>query len=116
MGELLSYSIVSGILMVAMYLAYKIFIARDKQPAFNRLILLSIYFLSFSSFPIFYLFNNLFTPKAGPIINEEKPFIQIQNISEQHIWGTFLIWIFILGIAIVTIKTLLTWVRIIYVI
>lgn len=42
MGELLSYSIVSGLSMLAMYLAYRLFLARENQHGFNRGVLLGI--------------------------------------------------------------------------
>ena len=59
MGKFLAYLIISGLIMIAMYLAYKLFIARDNQHGFNRGILLVIYLVSFSSYPLYNFFNNL---------------------------------------------------------
>lgn len=53
MGELLSYSIVSGLSMLAMYLAYRLFLARENQHGFNRGVLLGIYLVSFLRRPYF---------------------------------------------------------------
>ena len=46
MGELLSYSILSGLLLLALYLPYQVLLARDNQHAYNRTILLAIYALA----------------------------------------------------------------------
>lgn len=59
MGQFLSYSIVSGLLMLAMYLAYRLFLARDNQHAFNRGVLLCIYLISFSASPFIHLLKKL---------------------------------------------------------
>lgn len=42
MGAFLSYSIVGGFVMLLLYLAYRLFLAKDNQHAFNRAVLLAI--------------------------------------------------------------------------
>ena len=121
MGKLLSYSIVSGLIMFAMYLVYKLFIARENQHNFNRGVLLLIYLVSFCACPIYnYVYNYVHNPTVGaatmPIVNV----VEIDNftweVTEQLIWGTILIWIFIIGALIVAVKTIVTWIRIVVVI
>ena len=51
MGAFLSYSIMSGIAMLALYLAYRSLLAMDKQHGFNRAVLLLIYVVSFAASP-----------------------------------------------------------------
>ncbi|MCH5224977.1 MAG: hypothetical protein J1D77_03215, partial [Muribaculaceae bacterium] len=117
MGKFLAYLIISGIIMIAVYLAYKLFIARDNQHCFNRGLLLAIYLVSFSSYPLFNFFNNL------PIKNKIKNSYDnadIINLTltplDQPLWGTILIWIFLLGAFTVAIKTIITWLRIVRVV
>ena len=43
MGHIFVYSIESSLLLAAMYLAYKWALASERQHAFNRLVLWSIY-------------------------------------------------------------------------
>ena len=52
MGALLSYSIISGLMMLAMYLVYSLLMARDNQHGFNRGALLLIYAVSFAVSPV----------------------------------------------------------------
>lgn len=114
MGEFLAYLIVSGLILFTLYLGYKLFIAKDKQHGFNRGILLVIYLVSFSSYPLYNFFNNI-----GIKNTIEKTYgdtgiinLTLEPIS-QPLWGTILIWIFLIGAFTVTVKTIITWIRII---
>ncbi|MCH5346380.1 MAG: M56 family metallopeptidase [Muribaculaceae bacterium] len=117
MGKLLAYSIVSGLIMLAMYLAYKLFISRENQHNFNRGILLLIYFVSFSAYPIYNYIDGLTEEHAGASIisNVEVGDLSLK-MSGQPAWSTFLIWTFLIGVAIVTLKTIIVWFKIIKVI
>lgn len=113
MGEFLSYSIVSGLLMLALYLAYRLLLARDNQHGFNRAVLMLIYIVSFS-FPAFYsLISNWNTGTAMRSMSFET--LEIVGTTEiqatKPIWGTILIWIYIAGMVIVSVKTIVTWIR-----
>ena len=105
---------VSGLIMTAMYLAYKLFIARDNQHGFNRGVLLVIYLVSFSSYPLYNFFNNLAIKTHLEQTNDN---VSIINLTIEPLvpplWGTILIWIFLIGAFIVTIKTIITWIRIV---
>ena len=118
MGELLSYFIVSGLVLLTMYLAYKLFIAKENQPKFNRLILLSMYLVSFCAWPTYDMINSRVTdsPLVASITITEFKTQAIEPISQQPIWGTILIWIFLIGALIVTIKTVVTWIGIAHVV
>lgn len=113
MGEFLSYSILSGLLMLAMYMAYRLFLARDNQHGFNRAVLLSIYLVSFMASPFIFSLDTLnvstnpqaFTLEGIEVVETEGA------VLSKPIWGTVLIWLFLAGMAAVTIKTIITWIR-----
>lgn len=117
MGKLLAYLIISGITMLAMYLVYKLFIARDNQHGFNRALLLAIYLVSFSAYPLYNLLDKI---ASEPEIKNTNGIVEVGNITlepaAQPIWGTILIWIFLIGALIVTVRTIITWIRIVRVV
>lgn len=47
MGELLSYMLKSSLILIALYLTYKCFMANQKEHVFNRITLLAIYLMAF---------------------------------------------------------------------
>ena len=114
MGKLLAYLIVSGLVLLAMYLVYKLFIARENQHGFNRGILLVIYLISFSAYPLYNFFNNLV---VKPAIENPDDLTGIESLTlhaaDQPIWGTVLIWIFLVGASFVALKTIITWISIV---
>lgn len=118
MGEFLSYSIVSGFPLLVLYLAYRLFLARDNQHGFNRGVLLAIYAISFAAYPILRTFENHKIGHAVQTITIEGAEVtNIATVADANpTWGTILIWMFIAGMAVVTIKTIVTWVRLIGVI
>lgn len=52
MGQFTVYTCISGLVLLASYIIYKWLLARENQPAFNRVVLLSVYVLSFLALPI----------------------------------------------------------------
>lgn len=46
MGAIFVFIFKSGLVMMALYLAYRLFLAKAKQPTFNRVVLLLIYIVS----------------------------------------------------------------------
>jgi len=118
MGQFLSYTIISGLLMLAMYLAYRVFLAKENQHGYNRGILLLIYAVSFSTVPILSALQNLIpkTSYQNVAIEGIEVVNTVVTTSSNPIWGTVLIWIFIIGMAITTAKTAITWFRLIGVI
>ena len=104
--------------MLAMFLAYRVCMANDKQYDFNRFVLMLIYFASFVVIPLALHFANhasSATPTAIMLDNVEVIVSDIQTPSKP-IWGTVLIWVFIAGMAVVAVKTAITWIRLVKVI
>lgn len=117
MGEILSYSIIAGLIMLLLYLSYRLFLARDNQHGFNRAVLLMIYFVSFSAplliyFFEIYFFESFHRNSASELLSLE---IEVTTVSDRTdskpIWGTILIWIYLVGTAVVAVKTAVTWIR-----
>ena len=52
MGTLLSYSLYSGIFMLAGYSVYRLLLSNEKQPLLNRMALLAIYMVSLFALPL----------------------------------------------------------------
>lgn len=52
MGTLLSYSLYSGIFMLAGYSVYRLLLSNEKQPSLNRMALLAIYMVSLFALPL----------------------------------------------------------------
>lgn len=130
MGIFLSYSIISGLILLVLYLTYRLFLARDNQHSFNRGVLLGIYFVSFLTLPAISLGQTLVdnltrtpTPATESVATQVMPVMQVvETISipvaevEKPIWGTILIWLFIAGMAVVALRTVMTWYQLITVI
>lgn len=104
--------------MLALYLAYRLFLARDNQHGFNRGVLLGIYVLSFTAYPVLRLIENLRVGTAQQaFVFDGVEIISVETVADSTpVWGTILIWTFIVGMAIVTIRTIITWMRLIGVI
>ena len=114
MGEFLSYSIESGLLLLALYLGYRLFLARENQHSYNRNVLLLIYALSFAVVPLLSLARSVFQTGTS----QDVAFVYfIANVSAESAgyrpaWGVFLIWLYIGGLAVTVVKTCVTWIRI----
>ena len=113
MGTLLSYSIISGIVLLALCLAYRLFMARYNQHSFNRAILLSIYAISFLSVPVFNEIHKILTVTShsalpGDIFATVK---SMETVSEQPIWSSIAIWIYLMGITVIIARNVVTWIR-----
>lgn len=114
MGGFLSYSILAGFLMIIMFAAYRLLMAKDNQPAFNRLMLLLIYLVSFTSLPVFdqLVGGNIDSISQG-ISFEGNNILEIDfNKRSRSVWGTIVLWIYISGMVAVSIRTIITWIRI----
>lgn len=121
MGEFLSYSITSGLLLLAMYLAYRIFLAGENQHSFNRSVLMCIYAVAFSLSPFISKiaeWNVGSQPQPLAIMAIEVTEVTGESITvpSEPVWATISIWIFLCGMIAVFIKTAITWARLIRVI
>lgn len=104
--------------MLSMILAYKIFLARENQPGYNRCVLLMIYLVSFTTIPLISQIENWITPTAQPTALAGD--IEVVNAAitpmSKPVWGTVLVWAFLIGMAVVTVRTFTTWLRLMKVI
>ena len=118
MGPFLSYSLVSGLCLLSMFFAYKLFLAGENQHRYNRAVLIAIYIVSFTAVPTISLIQRM---TASASVNQaavsgiEFNLIAVKNVS-QPLWPTLLLWIFIAGMLVVAVKTVVTWLRIMAVI
>ncbi|MDE6085011.1 MAG: M56 family metallopeptidase [Muribaculaceae bacterium] len=111
MGALLSYSIVSGVIMLALYLAYKLFLSLDNQHGFNRVILLLIYLVSFITVPVVRWVEKLSAGPEGDAMSIHDIEVISTSVSTVSVpaWGTIMVWAFILGMIAVASNTLIIW-------
>ncbi|MDE6486588.1 MAG: M56 family metallopeptidase [Muribaculaceae bacterium] len=113
MGAFLSYSLTSGLLMLAMYLAYRLFLARDNQHSFNRAVLLLVYIVSFAASPLLFSIGSAASSAGAPAGTSEG--IEIANLPiaphSTPAWATAALWIFMAGMAATAARTAATWVR-----
>lgn len=118
MGAFLSYSIISGFLLLALYLVYRLLLARDNQHGFNRGVLLAIYAVSFTAYPVLQLVSGL-RGASSPLMVAAGA-VEVIGKSEvadsTPVWGVILVLAFIIGMVMVAIRTVITWVRLIRVI
>lgn len=113
MGGFLSYAIVSGLLLLALYLTYRVLLAGDNQHGFNRMVLLLIYAVSFTALPCCRFLESLtVTPVAQTItFTGEALSDVITTAPAQPVWCTVVLWMYLAGMAVVAVRTLATWVR-----
>ena len=123
MGAFLSYSIISGLAMLAMYLGYKIFLARDKQHGFNRGVLLLIYAVSWASpLTAAWVEHHRYDSRPDivqlPVVHSDVVVdVIVRQNTLAHQWlSSVLVWIFIAGMAVVAVRTAVTWCRLLAVI
>ena len=118
MGELLSYSMVSGLIMLALYLCYHALLARANQHGFNRAILLLIYFVSFVASPlVLWALGSIGTSAGLPrVFSGMETADSSQPTESPALWGSVLIWIYLVGMIVVGSKTALTWLRLVRVV
>ncbi len=112
MGALLSYSLVSGLFMFALYLAYRLFMARENQHSFNRCVLLLIYLISFAMPGFISIAENfkVDSPAALGVINNIDIGAAGVVATTPPLWGTVSIWVYIIGMVAVAVKTVYTWI------
>ncbi len=110
MGALLSYSVMGGLFMLALYLAYRVFLARENQHGFNRGVLLLIYLVSFSMPTVVPMAESSGASVVMPVATENMG-IAVGNVAAQPkpAWGAILFWVFLTGMVTVAAKTAFTW-------
>lgn len=106
MGDILSFTLTSGIILLCLYLPYKLLLARENQHRLNRLILLGMYLLAIIV-PLlkpvsFFVRNTDSTPSvAGAVANIEiGPLTGGIIESETPGWTRIVLWIYVIGMVI----------------
>lgn len=114
MGQLLSYSILGGLLMLALFPVYRLVLSGENMHGYNRGVLLGIYGVSFGAFPAMALFGAMWPQQVGSgVAAIELEAVQSAVTPDQApVWGTVLLWIFLAGMAVVLVRTVVTWSRI----
>lgn len=116
MGELMSFTLTSGIILLSMYLPYRLLLAGEKQHRLNRVILLAIYMAA--------IVIPLVRPVALPGISgieagsaAAETGIAIGRLSgglTEHsgtAWMRVLLWIYIAGLAVALVRLVWAYVR-----
>lgn len=106
MGDILSFTLTSGIILLCLYLPYKLLLARENQHRLNRLILLGMYLLAIIV-PLlkpvsFFVRNTDSTPSvADAVANIEiGPLTGGIIESETPGWTRIVLWIYVIGMVI----------------
>lgn len=116
MGELMSFTLTSGIILLSLYLPYRLLLAGEKQHRLNRVILLAIYMAA--------IVIPLVRPVALPGISgieagaaAAETGIAIGRLSgglTEHsgtAWMRVLLWIYIAGVAVALVRLVWAYVR-----
>ena len=121
MGELFSYTLVSGIILLSLYLPYKLLLARERQHGFNRVVILGMYLTAV----VMPLLQGIRIP-VNEAVNVPSG-INAVNITvgpltggvmapETHLWTRVVLWIYIVGLAVTLLKFLWSYLRLVHII
>lgn len=118
MGEIFSYSIESGIILILLYIAYKLTMAGERQFGTNRATIYSIYagalILPWAYPAIGEAFKGRTTGAAAFDIDTPAVFTGTAATDESApIWPDVLLWIYLAGAAIAFIRLIISIVRIV---
>ncbi|MDE6512266.1 MAG: hypothetical protein K2L00_09295, partial [Muribaculaceae bacterium] len=124
MGSFLAYTLYSGVFLLLLYLAYRLFISGEKQISLNRIILLGCYVVSFAAWPlsrIEWSQPESRLPVAAPVIAigelpmkavGEQPMETVEIVDEDtSVVPLVLLWIYTIGALMVLLKTMLSTAR-----
>lgn len=111
MGSFLAYTLASGLFLIAGYLIYKWLLAPANQPRFNRAMLLGIYVVALSLWPLL----SLRLPASGSAtveIGRPLQIIVLDNGSAQPpVWPLVLAAVYLAGVGVILLWTLLIQLR-----
>lgn len=106
MGDILSFTLTSGIILLCLYLPYKLLLARENQHRLNRLLLLGMYLLAIIVpllKPVSFFVRNTDSTSsaAGAVANIEiGPLTGGIIESETPGWTRIVLWIYVIGMVI----------------
>lgn len=113
MGNLFSYSIGAGITLLVLYIVYKWLLASENQPRLNRIALMMIYIISFAmplapSFPLHFSIAGQTVAGTVGIGVPEAKLVSAAGSAAGFNWLTAVVWVYAMGIFVVTVRTILT--------
>lgn len=121
MGELFSITLVSGIILLCMYLPYKLLLAGERQHRFNRAVIICMYLMAVTepllpriSFPIGETANEAATTAVGNIAI--GPLTGGILATRAPLWTRVVLWIYIVGVAVTLLKFLWSYLRLVHII
>lgn len=121
MGELFSITLVSGVMLLCMYLPYKLLLAGERQHRFNRAVIICMYLvavtvplLSRISFPVGETANEAATTAVGNITI--GPLTGGILAAHAPLWTRVVLWIYIVGVAVTLLKFLWSYLRLMHII
>lgn len=106
MGEFIVWLMVTAIVMMTLYGVYSLLLSRQRQPSFNRGVLLSIYALSFVSL---FLFRNISISTADPSASITVVGVESISHNELHamrLWIRVLLCVYFAGVVLMAIRRL----------
>ncbi len=114
MGALLAYTVYTGIFLVAGYLLYKLVMAGEKQMSLNRAMLLGIYVLAFSAWPL----SRIQWHSAAQGAGADFDFLLLpggiaDDSAGQPLWPLVLAWVYLAGLVATAVFTAITAFRLI---
>lgn len=121
MGELFSITLVSGVMLLCMYLPYKLLLAGERQHRFNRAVIICMYLVAVTV-P---LLPRISSPVGGTA--SEAATTAVGNITigpltggiltaHAPLWTRVVLWIYIVGVALTLLKFLWSYLRLMHII
>lgn len=116
MGHFVSYTFIAGITMLAMWIMYRWMLSDEKQPGFNRIVLLSIYIVSFI-IPRLTAVNINVTENSAGVVEIGEITTTIADTATDNITDNdsraaeVILIIYLTGMAIAFCLTAATWIR-----
>lgn len=104
MGEMLSYAVYSGLLLLGGYLIYVWLLAGEKLPGLNRCLLWTIYAVAFAAWPLKNLLTGLLAahaPAEATVAVELPMLLGFGGETPQSVVPLILIWIYLVGMVAV---------------
>lgn len=121
MGELFSITLVSGVMLLCMYLPYKLLLAGERQHRFNRAVIICMYLVAVTmpllpriSFPVGKTASEATTTAVGNIVI--GPLTGGILAAHAPVWTRVVLWIYIVGVAVTLLKFLWSYLRLMYII
>lgn len=121
MGELFSITLVSGVMLLCMYLPYKLLLAGERQHRFNRAVIICMYLVAVTvpllpriSFPVGGTASEAATTAVGNITI--GPLTGGILATHTPLWTRVVLWIYIVGVAVTLLKFLWSYLRLMHII